>query len=164
MCDEDDIIATCDGDDWWANDHVLSLLNKIYQDPSIWMTHGSLVHWPENKIIKQSSFPKDVINKNMFREYKWCASGLRSYYVWLFKKIKKEDLCYDGEFLSVCHDLAIMYPMFEMSGHKIKFIPDVLYIANRDTGINDFSAHNDLQKEFSKILRKEKTKYKPLKK
>ncbi len=164
MCDDNDIIASCDGDDCWANDHVLSLLNKIYQDPNVWITHGKLMHWPQNKIVEQTQFPANVILKNKFRDYRWSASGLRSYYVWLFKKIKVEDFYYEGEFLPVCHDLAIMYPMFEMAGNRIKFIPDVLYIATRNTGINDFSAHVVLQQKVSRMLRKEKSRYTPLNK
>jgi glycosyltransferase involved in cell wall biosynthesis len=163
MCDDNDIIATCDGDDWWANDHVLALLNKIYQDPDVWITHGNLMHWPRNRVIKRAPFPANIIRKNKFREYRWCASGLRSFYAWLFKKIKIEDLCYNGKFVSSSHDLAIMYPMFEMAGYRIKFIPDVLYVANRATGINDFKICKDEQEEIANFLIHQKTKYKPLK-
>ena len=31
MCDDTDIIASCDGDDWWYSDRVLETLNKVYQ-------------------------------------------------------------------------------------------------------------------------------------
>jgi hypothetical protein len=41
----------------------------------------------------------------------------------LFKKIKKEDLLYEGEFVLMSWDIAMMFPMLEMEskGH-IAFI------------------------------------------
>ena len=162
MCDDFDIIASCDGDDYWANDHVLALLNKIYNDPNIWMTHGSLLNWPQNMIRPQKAYPDDVIEKNGFREFGWNSSGLRSYYVWLFKKIKREDLMYKGNFVEMGSDYSMVYPMLEMSGFRHKFIPDVLYVADRATGLNDFKVDTELQKKMSRFIRS-KEKYLPLK-
>jgi glycosyltransferase involved in cell wall biosynthesis len=162
MCDDFDIIASCDGDDWWSNDHVLLMLNKIYNDPEVWMTYGSLMHWPENLIRMQKRYPNDVIEKNMFRRFGWNSSGLRSYYAWLFKKIKVEDLMRNGKFVESGSDYSMLYPMFEMAGFRHKYIPDVLYIADRATGLNDFAVDKELQKKIlHTVLFKEK--YTPLK-
>jgi glycosyltransferase involved in cell wall biosynthesis len=161
MCDDFDIIASCDGDDWWSNDHVLSLLNKIYQDPNVWITHGSLMHWPSNKIVKQKAYPKTVIAKNKFREFGWQSCGLRSYYAWLFKKIKIEDLMFKGKFVEANSDYVMVFPMLEMAGFRHAYIPDVLYVADRSTGLNDFRVNKKIQKEIGVIFR-HKEKYLPL--
>ncbi len=162
MCDDFDIIASCDGDDYWANDHVLALLNKIYQDPNIWMTYGSLLSWPQNMIRPQKAYPDDVIKRNQFREFGWNSSGLRSYYAWLFKKIKREDLMYKGDFVETGSDYAMVYPMLEMSGFRHMFISDILYVADRATGLNDFKVDTELQKKILRVVCSMK-KYQPLK-
>lgn len=162
MCDDSDIVATCDGDDWWMGENVLSLLNKIYQF-DVWMTHGSVYNWPDEKIVQLEGYSADVVEKNDFRDHGWLAGGLRSFYAWLFKKIKIEDLKIDGQFLSVSHDVAIMFPMFEMAGKRHKFIPDPLYVSNRATGINDFTLYSKAQRAIEQYIRYVKPKYTPLK-
>ena len=99
------------------------------------MTHGSYMTWPQNVIVKQRAYPKDVIAKNRFREFGWQACGLRSYYAWLFKKIKIEDLMYNGDFVESNSDYVMVNPMLEMAGFRHEYIPDVLYIADRATGL-----------------------------
>ncbi len=138
LCDDSDIIVSCDGDDWWCSDHVLDLLNKIYDDPNVWLTHANALSWPTHTRITCGPIPRHVIENNSFRRYRWSATGLRTYYAWLFKKIRREDLCDEtGIFFDVLHDAAFMYPLFEMAGGRHFFIPDILYVANRATGIND---------------------------
>lgn len=162
MCEDSDIIATCDGDDWWMGDNVLSLLNKIYQF-DVWMTHGSVFNSPEEVIVQKNGYPKEIVEKNDFRDYGWLGGGLRSFYVWLFKKIKIEDFKIDGQFLSVSHDVAIMFPMFEMAGKRHMFIPDPLYVSNRATGINDCTLYAKAQRAVEQYIRYVKPRYEPLK-
>ena len=40
--DKEDIIVTVDGDDYLADNHVLSYLNEVYQE-DVWMTYGSFL-------------------------------------------------------------------------------------------------------------------------
>ncbi|MFH1831299.1 MAG: glycosyltransferase, partial [bacterium] len=145
LCDKTQVIVQLDGDDWFANDHVLELLNKVYADPNVWLTYGQYEEYPSGKVGICDHVPEDITKTNNFRNYKWVTSALRTFYAGLFQLIKKEDLLYEGEFFTMTHDLAIMFPMLEMAGFNSKFIPDVLYIYNKATPINDHKVNRDLQ-------------------
>lgn len=140
----DDIAVVLDGDDWWNHDHVLSLINKVYDKFDIWMTYGQHELYPSGKIGIAQKLPDTIIQTNSFRNYKWVTSQQRTFYVWLFKLIKPEDLLYKGDFFPVAGDLATMFPMLEMAGKAGKtgkersmFIQDVIYIYNRETPLNN---------------------------
>lgn len=160
ICDDSWIVASCDGDDWWCSVHVLETLNKIYQATDAWVTYGNLIHVPGNEVISKKRVPKRIIDKNSFRTYVWNYSGLRTYPVWLFKKIKLEDLLYEDNFISSHGDGAYFFPLLEMAGKRQFFIPDIFYVANRATGLNDFLKRS-FQADMEKVV-KNKTKYKPL--
>ena len=52
-------------------------------------------------------------------------------------QIKKEDfLDIDGKFMKCTYDVALMFPIAEMSGGKFKFIEEILYVYNNDNPIN----------------------------
>jgi hypothetical protein len=50
-------------------------------------------------------------------------------------------------------DLAAMFPMLEMAGYKQSFIPDILYIYNCSSPINDFKININLQQEMERKIR-----------
>lgn len=169
-CQDHEIIVTLDGDDWLSDPDVLSRLNKYY-DQDIWITYGQFQECPGGKGVGHSvPFPDQVIKTNAFRSYHTDrallpASHLRTFYAWLFKSIKKEDLMQDGQFYSMSWDIAFMVPMLEMSGYRHLCINDVMYIYNRLNPISDCYKNARLQLETAyQILRKEpyKTLKKPL--
>lgn len=133
----DDIVVVLDGDDWWAHDHVLALLNKVYNKFDVWITYGSHEHYPSGKRGVARKLPDKVIDTNSVRKYEWVTSQQRTFYAWLFKLIKKEDLLYDDKFYSVSGDVGVMLPMIEMAGPKSMFIPDIIYIYNMETPLNN---------------------------
>lgn len=163
LCDDASIIVQLDGDDWFAHDHVLDLLNRVYNDSDVWLTYGQFKKYPSGKKGFCKDIPSKIIEANEFRSYKWVTSALRTFYAGLFKLIKKEDVLVDGEFFPMTHDLAIMFPMLEMAGSRIKFISDVLYIYNRANCINDNKVNGELQRELDRFIRA-KEKYMPLEK
>jgi glycosyltransferase involved in cell wall biosynthesis len=161
-CDDDEIIVILDGDDWFAHNGVLNKLDTVYSDPNCWMTYGQYISWPDNMAGYSGQIPSDIIETNNFRGYEWCASHLRTFYAWLFKMIRKEDLISpDGSFYSMAWDQAIMFPMLEMAGFRAKFISDVLYIYNAANPIGDSKVNRQLQRELETIIRLQK-RYCPL--
>lgn len=159
MCQDTDIIATCDGDDWYCNENVLATLNKIYQFGDIWLTYGRQIRVPKNQ-LNNAAVPERIIKENKFRST-WNYSGLRTFYAWLFKKIRYEDFLYNGEFITSHCDGTYFYPMLEMAGYHQQFIPDVFYVANRATGINNFLIHHDWQVAMARYIHN-KPPYNPL--
>lgn len=152
-CDDDEIILTLDGDDWLANDNVLNTLNNYYSKEDIWMTYGQYQNYPDNGIGIACKIPDDVIQGKSYRKYSWCSSHLRTFYAWLFKKIKIEDLKYEGNFMAMTWDMTIMFPMLEMSGIHSKFISDILYIYNLENPINDHKVNVALQQKLDHYVR-----------
>ena len=156
-CDDDEIIAILDGDDWFAHNGVLKRLDTVYSDPNCWMTYGQYISWPDDMSGYSRQIPSHIIETNNFRGYDWCASHLRSFYTWLFKMIKKEDLIGpSGTFYPMACDQAMMFPMLEMAGHRAKFISDILYIYNSANPISDSKVNRQLQRDLEAIIRLQK--------
>jgi glycosyltransferase involved in cell wall biosynthesis len=151
-CDDDEIILTLDGDDWLASPEVLNILNSHYSD-DIWMTYGQYQNYPDGGRGIAQLIPDQVIKNKTYRSHTWCSSHLRTFYAWLFKEIKKEDLFYEGRFMAMTWDMAMMFPMLEMSGHRSRFISDYLYIYNLVNPINDHKVNQKLQQKLDRLVR-----------
>lgn len=149
-CDDDEIIVMLDGDDWLANPNVLDRLNEEY-NKDVWITYGQYIC--EGQIGCSREIPKSVIDSNSFRRYPWCSSHLRTFYAWLYKKIRVEDLMHNGKWLEMTGDLAAMFPMLEMAGPRQAFIPDILYEYNYSSPINDGKVNRNLQIELERKIR-----------
>ena len=159
-CSDDEIIVTLDGDDWFPNKTVLSYLNEIYSRKTpVWLTHGTYIS-SHGAIGLSRSASKDTIKRNAFRT-EFQPSHLRTFYAWLFKRIKKEDLLYKGEFFPMAWDLAMMYPMLEMAGSRHAFISKVMYIYNVDNPISDWKKDESFQFMLDQHIRK-KERYSPI--
>ena len=155
------IIIELDGDDFLAHANVLNAFNLKYQE-GYKLVYANYINNPIElaKKLKIGNFfqitPKLIVKNNMFREYPWVYSGLRSYCAGLFKQIKYEDLLYkkDNRFFPVCHDLAMFYPMLEMAREKVSWIEEPLLIRNINSSINDFKVYSeDIKQDIIKEIR-----------
>ena len=147
-CDDKSIIVTVDGDDWLPHDQVLAYLNKVYTEKDVWMTYGQFIEYPSNVIGYEYCLPlpQKVINENLFRKIDQLpVSHLRTFYAWLFKAIKLQDMLFQGNFYSMAWDKATMAPIIEMSGHRFYRVPEVLYVYNNSNPINDHRVNEKLQ-------------------
>lgn len=154
-CNDDEIIINLDGDDWLYDDEVLKRVNEVYDSGEVWFTHGTLIEFPSQIVAWSEAVPPSIIEKNAFRQSK-CPSHLRTYYAWLFKKIKLVDFLYEGEFLKMTCDMAIMFPIAEMAGDRHAFIPQVNYVYNMTNPINDSKVDAQLQNDLDKFIRQKK--------
>lgn len=151
-CHDEEIIVSLDGDDWFPHEGVLARINQEYSSGEVWLTHGSFIEYPTNKMVWSIPIPKEIVDAGAFRTYR-CPSHLRTFYVWLFKKIKSEDLLYQGDFFQMTWDLAMMFPMIEMAGERHRFIQDVVYVYNTANPINDHKVNARLQKDLEYYIR-----------
>jgi glycosyltransferase involved in cell wall biosynthesis/SAM-dependent methyltransferase len=152
-CDDDEIILTLDGDDWFPDNDVLNKLNRTYSGGDIWMTYGQYKNSTDGGRGVAQQYPDHVINNNNFRRHIWSASHLRTFYAWLFKRIRREDLMKDGKFFVMTWDFAMMFPMLEMAGEHSKYISDILYVYNLDNPINDHKVNIRLQHNLDSYIR-----------
>jgi glycosyltransferase involved in cell wall biosynthesis len=143
-CDDESIIVTVDGDDWLAHPDVFSELNDFYSKNKVWYTHGMMSEYPSNSSWRSSPISPVVIKNRTFRQ-SYCPSHLRTFYSWLFKRIKLEDFLFEGKFLSMTCDKAIMFPIAEMAGDRHAFISKISYIYNTSNQINDMKVDGELQ-------------------
>ena len=104
LCENHEIVLCVDGDDWLAHDQVFNVLNHTYSSRDVWLTHGKFSEYHGDQRIGSSNcslpIPSDIIQHNRFRQFFCCATHLKTFYAWLFKKIKYEDLLYEGTLLS----------------------------------------------------------------
>ena len=81
----DSIIVNLDGDDAFQDNHVLEYLNGVYSNPHVWCTFGDFTHKPpQPKIIKLRPFPKKIVKKNNFRNYRWNGRSTKNLLCWSF--------------------------------------------------------------------------------
>lgn len=151
-CKNKEIIVTVDGDDWLFDTNVLKKLNEIYSTGDVWLTHGSLIHYPKWYLGWSEPIPPEVVQSNSFRQFK-CPSHLRTFYAGLFKKIKMEDLLYEGKFYSMTWDMAMMFPMIEMAGERHAYISQTNYVYNIANQINDNKTNPQLQNDLDWHIR-----------
>lgn len=151
-CDDNEIIVTVDGDDWLSDKKVLTDLYKTYSGNNVWLTHGKLKEYPSGIVGWSEPIPRDIVKRGTFRKFR-CPSHLRTFYAWLFKKIRLEDLLYDGDFFSMTWDMAIMYPMIEMAGERHAFMKRVNYIYNQANEISDNKVDPQLQRDLDDYIR-----------
>ncbi len=151
-CKNDEIVVLVDGDDWLKDNNVLFHLNEVYSSDEIWYTHGTLIEYPMGNVTWCEPIPADVLDRGEVRKFK-CPSHLRTFYAWLFKKIRLQDFLYEGKFLTMAWDMAIMYPIAEMAHERHAFIPEVNYVYNMANPINDNKVDPDLQNFMDRLIR-----------
>lgn len=159
----DDVIVVLDGDDWLANENVLSKLNEYYMKEECLLTFGSFVRYPDGGIGEEASdYSKGVVENNDFRQDQWRASHLKTFKYSLWEKVKVEDLHDDdGNFYEISYDQAMMLPMLEMAGKKAKYIPEVLCVYN--VGNPNAVNKTRVERQYQTMLRIRKKKpYKKL--
>lgn len=151
-CDDNEIIVTLDGDDWLAHNKVLQKLNEVYSTQKVWLTYGRMRELRTGVDWWCKAIPQRIVKTNTFRTFR-CPSHLRTFYVWLFKKIQLEDLQYEGAFFKMTWDQAMMFPMIEMAAERHAFINEVNYIYNDVTPVNDNKVNPQLQRDLEFIIR-----------
>jgi len=153
--DNREVVVEIDGDDFLAHPWVLGVLAEVYSKGDIWFTYGQFVHLSNGDVCAwNKDIPKDVVQKHQFRQYPNLPSHLRSFYVGLFKKIKKRDLIHKGKFVSMSSDVAIALPMIEMAARHFKFISEPLLVYNDLNDINDHKVDSKHQFRINTLIRK----------
>jgi len=138
--EDNDIIGTLDGDDWFAGPNTLSIVKRYYEEnPELLVTHGSWMSFPDPG-ANTNNAPYSASDWDIgIRKVDWRASHLRTFKYKVWKHVKDEDLKGpDGLYARVSWDLAIMFPVLEMAGkNRVKFIHERIYVYNQESPYND---------------------------
>jgi glycosyltransferase involved in cell wall biosynthesis len=162
-CPDNAVIVTVDGDDALYDTLVLSRLNKIYKEQEVWLTYGQFLEYPSGAPGWCTPMPDYIIKNNAFRDYEHIPSHLRTFYAWLFKCVKLEDMLdRRGDFYAMTWDYAMMLPMIEMAGERHLCLHDqIMYVYNNANTINDHKISRQLQAHIAQVIRA-KERYKRL--
>ncbi len=157
LCQDNEIMVFLDGDDWLKHPMVLHIINKTYQIYKPWVTYGNYEIYNKSGRITYPTFCKQVspqvIKKNNYRKSTFCTSHLKTCMAWLYKIIPIEYLLDpDGKFLSFSTDVAEMRCLIELAGPKNKFIPNILYVYNRENS-NLYSSSSAKRKNNPESIR-----------
>ena len=148
-----------DGDDYLYSGDVLNILKEKYLKTNCLITYGSHL---SSKGVQGKKYPSFVRRFNLFRNYFWYASHLKTFRHDLWLSINPNDFIdNNGHYYTVASDLAIMFPMLEMAGNRQEFINEVLYVYNDQNPISDHKIRRYSQILAAKEIRK-KNKYKKL--
>jgi len=155
-----DICIVVDGDDFLPDEFVFDRIVNEYISKDTWLTYGSFNQIKDNKLIDGWSRETD---SNNIRESEWVATHLRTFYVGLFRKIKREDLIDidTGDFYQYSADMAMMFPMIEMAGDHAHYLESINYTYNDMSPINEYKVNSDSQLHCAERIRSRK-KYQKL--
>lgn len=138
---DEDVCVCLDADDWFAHDYVLQCIENVYnKNPIVLLTYGSWTDYPNPGSIPNNSITYTENEFKNIRRVLYKATHVRTVKYKLWKLIKDNDLKHTetNEYYDSCGDVAIMLPLLEMAGYdRVAFIPDILYIYNRETNYNE---------------------------
>jgi glycosyltransferase involved in cell wall biosynthesis len=148
--DDNEVAVEIDGDDWLPDSKVLERVNNLYSDNNVWIANGSF-KYPNGMV----GFSSKQENLHDLRNARFTASHMRTWRVFLWRKIKQEDLKDEsGIYWRVTGDLSFMYPMLEMSGDEhYRFMSDINYVYNDTNPINDHKVDLQLVNEIANKIR-----------
>lgn len=138
-CDDDDVIVFLDGDDYFLNPRVLTLVQDVYDaNPQALMTYGNYIPVPPDAgCPRPYDYPVECRLSNDYRNARKWGIGfnhLRTVKYKVFKHLTDEDfLDADGSWYHVAGDTAVMIPCLELSGGKHVFIQDPLVAYTSDS-------------------------------
>mgnify|MGYP005656097323 CR=1 FL=1 len=118
---------------------------SVFDDKDVALMEATeMVTNMNENFCKKHKFNK-IIRNNSFRSSKWVYTHLKTFKYKVYKKINHDDLKRDGEYLKSATDLALMYPMLEMSNGRFKCVQNVFYKYNRDHP----ESNNKIKKKLS---------------
>jgi len=159
QCQDTDIVVMLDADDWLlpGRADILSFYNKLYDDSVVWMTYGQHVTHPAGA-LGNAAPPDPAHLSGVDMRTRWFAyTHLRTFYAWLFKLIKTQDLMWPAQrrFIPILTDLAIIYPIVEMCGTAhARFVSEPVCVYNLENPLTGHFRRNRLlaQASFAKIM------------
>lgn len=146
MASPGSIICELNGDDWLPDPGVISYLNKVYQEPEVWMTYNT-VQTSRGRLVKPLPISRDIIETNSFRQNAAFGRHLHTFRQELFTHLHEECLIdpETGEFFTSGDDLAFYLCLQELSGKHARHLYRTTYIYNFNGYAEDYG-HTDEQK------------------
>ncbi len=117
QADPGSIVIELNGDDWLPDPGVLAFLNKVYQDPGVWMTYNTQ---RESTGVIPFQLPpsREVRRTRGYRKHEWATSHLHSFRRRLFDHVPDEVMIdpATGNLWESADDVALYLWMLELAG------------------------------------------------
>lgn len=149
-CESEDIVIHLDGDDYLIDSNVLQYINDFYEKEKCLMMYGQAIY-ADGRIgnARPYNSQRDFEIKRMLPFY---VSHIRTFVAKVFHEIKNQDAylsCFKdnfGEWYKMSADVAMMYPIMEISGYEnVKYNDTALYVYNNLNPICDYKVDLSLQ-------------------
>ena len=147
------IILMLDGDDWLADNNVLSYLARIYSNNDIWATYNTWISSTGNIVGSTRKLSKKTIENNTFRKSPWVTSHLKTFRAELYKHIPVGYLTdpKTNTWWEKSSDRAFFVAILELAGSHIYHCYKLCYIYNiREHTKNN--KHINTQEDCSKRI------------
>ena len=121
--DSESIVIELNGDDRLPDPGVLAFLNKVYQDPDVWMTYNT--QRESTGVIPFQLPPSRAIRRNRtYRDHPWATSHLHSFRRRLFDHVPEEVMIdpESGDFWESADDVALYLWMLELAGDHARHL------------------------------------------
>ena len=99
-------------------------------------------------------YPPEIMKNNTYRDYGFTVTHLRAYYTQLLLNIKDEDLRdQNNNYFTAAGDMAIVMPCLEQAHERVKYVPQLTYLYNWNTGQNVHGDRLNLQRRNNLKIR-----------
>ncbi|GEM_PF-1170211 len=155
------IILEVNGDDRLPDPGVITYLNKVYEDPDVWMTYNSFKA-TNGFYLACKPITEDTTLSNNYRDKMELGRHLHSFRQELFSHLDEEALIdpQTGEYFISGDDQAFYYSLQELAGIHARHLYRTTYIYNFNGFGTDYGNTSDQEDRVRRIL--QKRPYKPL--
>jgi len=154
-CQDSEILIPLDASDWFVHDGLLSRLNKIFQNPDVWVAFGQSIDYPSYETLNSPFFDWRSIERAGFGCLADFSNPSIAFYASIFKSIYLSDLFVDGRFSQLSQFYVIK--LLEQSGGRIRSLSEPFKFAN-------FSFHQRPMQVLSneRMILQSRQPYRPL--
>ncbi len=154
MAPAEAIVLEVNGDDWLPDSDVLNFLNKVYDNPQVWMTYNTFMYSDGRSPEHNHPYPQCIVTKGDYRNYtKWVGQHLHTFRAPLFSHLAEETFIdpQTGEYWESADDQAIYLSLLELSGIHARHIYRTTYIYNYHESADDKLDHSGSVDRASRI-------------
>jgi hypothetical protein len=157
----EDVIGIVDGDDWLAHENALERVVLEYQITGAWVTYGTYACSDGKtgactQALSQYHLDSEKRGRG-FREAPWVFSHFFTAKAFLWTRVESNVLQFDGttEVGGAPYDQLFNLPIAEMaSSNHISYIPDILYIYNNQSVLNEYLVRPQEQLDYDQRNRR----------
>lgn len=126
-CLDKEIVIPLDACNWLAFEGAISRLNRVFQNPDVWIARGAFVDYPLYELCEAERLEVKDIERKGYRLSK--PAPFLAFYAGLFKSIRLPDLFHEGTFAE--NSLAWQLSLLEKAGGRFRTLAEPFLFENR---------------------------------